>query len=221
MFITYLENDPTRSHPAWGWVLCFGLFVANATTNIASGVLYSISQTVLTARIKLQLNTLLFSKTLRKKDIASSNDEAAKVGGVADEAKKEKDQKAKGEEKEEENDEGVSSKSQIMVCRATVGSELRSRYYRRYSPWMSTGFANLCGIVSCANDASIRILRPADVSAFTIIDAPLEIVIASIFLFQLLGVSAVFGLLTTIRECASMAYSVLFRRLTSHSVLTS
>jgi hypothetical protein len=64
--------------------------MSNASVYIASGVIYSISSTTLQGRIKLQLNTLLFSKTLRKKDVSSAGSE-------------------------DDDEEGVTSKSQIMV----------------------------------------------------------------------------------------------------------
>lgn len=64
---------------------------------IVSGVIWSLSTTTLQARIKLQLNTLLYSKTLRKKDVAAMGDDT----GRADESK--------------EDEEGVASKAQIMV----------------------------------------------------------------------------------------------------------
>ena len=106
LFLTYLENDPARSQPSWGWLLAFGLFISNAIIYVASGVLWSLSTTVLQAGIKLQLNTLLFGKTLVKKDIAATGDKL----GNADVSEK-KDEEEKGDEEE------VNSKTQIMVCR--------------------------------------------------------------------------------------------------------
>ncbi|WVF68276.1 hypothetical protein IAT40_003041 [Kwoniella sp. CBS 6097] len=109
-FVEYLENDPTRSTPAWGWLLCFGLFMANAIMFIATGVTWSISSTYLQGKIKLQLNTMLFSKTLRKKDIAAAGEDK----GDSQEKNKDKDKDKDSEDKDEE-DEGVSSKTQIMM----------------------------------------------------------------------------------------------------------
>ena len=107
VYLDYLSGDPKRTHPAWGWLLAFGLFVSNATVFITSGVIWSISVTSLQAGIRLQLNTLLFGKTLVKKDVASSADTKAKSEGEKE--------KEKEEPKEEEDQEGVSSKSQIMT----------------------------------------------------------------------------------------------------------
>ncbi|WVR08055.1 hypothetical protein IAU60_005101 [Kwoniella sp. DSM 27419] len=75
--------------------------------------LAKVNKALLIARkIKLQLNTMLFSKTLRKKDIAAAGDDKGHVGGVKEEAAKDK-AKDKDEE-DDEDDEAVSSKTQIM-----------------------------------------------------------------------------------------------------------
>ena len=108
LFIMYLEGDPARSEPAWGWLLAFGLFITNAIVYIASGVLWSLSTTVLQAGIKLQLNTMLFGKTLVKKDIAASGD-------AMDPESKADDKKEGGASSSEGDDESVNSKAQIMV----------------------------------------------------------------------------------------------------------
>lgn len=75
---------------------------------IITGVIWSISTTTLQGRIKLQLNTMLFSKTLQKKDIAALGEDTGKV------EEKEGVTKEKNEKKDSE-DEAVSSKTQIMV----------------------------------------------------------------------------------------------------------
>jgi len=108
-FILYLENDPTRSDPSWGWLLAFALFIANASVFILTGVVYGITTTYLQGKINMQLNSMLFAKTLVKKDVA---------GGTE---KKEDTDTGEGEKKDDdEEDEGVSSKSQIMVSKCTA-----------------------------------------------------------------------------------------------------
>lgn len=111
LFIVYLENDPTRSDPAWGWLLALSLFVANASVFVITGITWSITTTYLQGRINIQLNSMLFAKTLKKKDVAGGGDKkevskAVKPNGDGDE---------KDEGEEDEEDEGVASKSQIMV----------------------------------------------------------------------------------------------------------
>lgn len=91
--------------------------MSNAAIYLATGVTWSISTTALQAGIKLQLNTMLYTKTLMKKDIASAGDDAHNVGGVSEEAAKDKKKKESTESTKEQDgeDEGVSSKTQIMV----------------------------------------------------------------------------------------------------------
>ena len=115
-FIKYLENDPTRSLPAWGWLLAFGLFLSNALVYIITLVVWSVS-TALQAGIKLQLDTMLYHKTLVKKDIASVSDDSSSVGGDEDETAEAKKTKENGEQEDGDSgeDEGVTSKAQIMV----------------------------------------------------------------------------------------------------------
>ncbi|WWC65828.1 uncharacterized protein I303_108450 [Kwoniella dejecticola CBS 10117] len=163
-FVEYLENDPSRSTPAWGWVLCFGLFMSNAIMFIATGVTWSISSTYLQGRIKLQLNTLLFSKTLRKKDIAAAGDDKGQVGDVKAEAAKDQKRKEAGGEEDNEDEEAVSSKTQIMTL-FTVD-------------------------VDRVTDFVFHL--------FAVVDSPLELLVASVFVYKLLGTSALYGLLTAI-----------------------
>ncbi|OCF33530.1 ATP-binding cassette transporter [Kwoniella heveanensis BCC8398] len=160
-FVEYLENDPTRSEPAWGWLLCFGLFMVNAIMFIATGVTWSISSTYLQGKIKLQLNTMLFSKTLRKKDIAAAGDDKGDSKGS--EETKDNDKETESEGKDDE-DEGVSSKTQIMTL-FTVD-------------------------VDRVTDFVFHL--------FAVVDAPIEIIVASYFVFKLLGISALYGLLAAI-----------------------
>ena len=131
LFIKYLENDPTRSQPAWGWLLAFGLFVSNALIYILNSVIWSISTTALQAGIKLQLNTMLYTKTLVKKDVASVSDDSGNVGGVEEEAAKDKKMKENGEQEKGSSgeDEGVTSKTQIMVRTASKDSLLVLRQF--------------------------------------------------------------------------------------------
>lgn len=162
-FLTYLENDPHRTNPAWGWVFALGILVSNLFIYLLAGIIWSISSVLLQVRFRLQLNTILFSKTLRKKDIAAMGEDTGKsVGGVKEEAEKKKQRKKDGTE--EEDDEGVSSKSQIMTL-FTVDVDRVSEFIFH---------------------------------VFTLVDGPIEIVVATFFLLTLLGTSALVGLLTTI-----------------------
>lgn len=157
IFINYLENDPGRTSPAWGWLLAFGLLVSNVAINIVAGIIWSISTTTLQSGIRLQLNTLLFAKTLAKKDIAASTELKSTTNDEKDGSKV---------DDKEDDDEGVSSKSQIMTL-FTVDVDRVTDFI-----WHE----------------------------FALVDSPVEIAVATIFLLRLLGTSALYGLLATVCE---------------------
>ena len=90
-FIKHLEQDPDRQDIAWAWVYCAGLFASNVVMYrgcdvfgyfllyltlrlllVITGQLWSISTTDVNVRFRTQLNTLLFSKTLVRKNVAST-----------------------------------------------------------------------------------------------------------------------------------------------------
>lgn len=103
--------------------------------------------------MRIQLNSILFAKTLVRKDVASSSS--------SDTADADKDKDKKEDKKDGEDD--FSSKAQIMTLMTT------------------------------------DVDRVAEFSwhLFTIIDAPIEILIGTLFLYSLLGVSCFFGLAVT------------------------
>ncbi|KAJ7666515.1 P-loop containing nucleoside triphosphate hydrolase protein [Mycena rosella] len=80
--IQYLEGDPNRDDTAWGWFWVAALFAANAVSSlgvaaerhilyIVRGQLWSLCSTSVKMQIRVQLNALLFAKTLVRKDVAS------------------------------------------------------------------------------------------------------------------------------------------------------
>ncbi|KIR78450.1 ATP-binding cassette transporter [Cryptococcus gattii EJB2] len=183
LFINFLENDPGRTEPAWGWFLCFGLFTSNALIFIASGVTWSICTTYLQGKIRLQLNTMLFKKTLLKKDIAANSGDAGQVGGVQEEAAKRKKRKEETGDSNTEDEEAVTSKTQIMTLFTVDVDRVTEFVFHRTQ--------------SCCHAWRIP-LADDFIIVFAVIDAPLEIVVASFFVFKLLGISAMYGLLTAI-----------------------
>lgn len=58
---------------------------------------------------------MLFRKTLLKKDIAANSGETGQVGGVQEEAAKKKKKKEETGDSNTEDEEAVTSKTQIMV----------------------------------------------------------------------------------------------------------
>ncbi len=168
--VRYLEVDPGRESRGWGFVFCIGLFVSNAATqiressralrdalfliswNAVTGQLWSFSTTTLQVRIRIQLNSILFAKTLVRKDIASSSASESTEGNDKDKDKDKKD-----------DEDDFSSKAQIMTLMTTD--------------------------VDRVSEFSWHL--------FTLVDAPIEILIGTLFLYSLLGVSCFFGLAVT------------------------
>ena len=125
-----------------------------------TGQLWSLSTTTLQVRMRIQLNSILFAKTLVRKDVASStasSETPATDGENGEAADKSKDEDKKGDEDD------FSSKAQIMTLMTTD--------------------------VDRVSEFSWHL--------FTLVDAPIEIIIGTLFLYSLLGVSCFFGLAVT------------------------
>lgn len=112
LFVSYLETDPERKDSSWGWFYCAGLFGSNATAYLLSNQMWSISTTSLEVAIRVQLNSILFAKTLVRKDVASS-------APVKDDDDDDDDEADKSEKDEEVGEVGFSSKAQIMTLMTT------------------------------------------------------------------------------------------------------
>ncbi|KAF7316261.1 Multidrug resistance-associated ABC transporter protein [Mycena indigotica] len=151
MLLAYLETDPNREDPAWGWVWVASLFATNVISYLLTGQLWSLSTTTLQVRFRIQLNSILYAKTLVRKDVASSASTQAK----------DKDEETKESDKKDEDD--FSSKAQIMTLMTTDVDRVSEFAWH----------------------------------LFTLIDSPIEIVVGSIFLYKLLGISCLFGLAVT------------------------
>ncbi|TFK22452.1 ATP-binding cassette transporter [Coprinopsis marcescibilis] len=149
--IAYLESDKERQNQGWGWAFVFGLFVSNCIGFLFTAQLWSLATTTVQVRLKIQLNTVLFSKTLVRKDVASS---AASNSAPTKDA-------SGGEVKPAEDDQDdFSSKAQIMNLMTTD--------------------------VDRVSDFAWHL--------FTLVDSPIELLIGTVFLYDLLGVSCLFGL---------------------------
>ncbi|KAJ8082867.1 hypothetical protein PM082_008724 [Marasmius tenuissimus] len=149
LLVEYLERDPDRRDRSWGWTYVFGLIVSNVIVYLVSSQLWSISTTLIQARFKTQLNSILYAKTLVRKD-AIQLPSASEV----DEEDEEK--------QEDEND--FSTKAQIMTL-MTTDTDRVSEFAWHF---------------------------------FTLVDSPIELVIGSLFVYHLLGVSALYGLLVVV-----------------------
>ncbi|OSD05140.1 multidrug resistance-associated ABC transporter [Trametes coccinea BRFM310] len=165
--VQYLEIDSARDFRGWGFVFCAALFASHATTQILTGQLWGLSTTNLQVRLRLQLNSILFAKTLVRKDVASSSgtvpgaDATPANGTASDTATPNAEADKKKDKKGDEDD--FSSKAQIMTLMTTDVDRVSEFAWH----------------------------------LFTIVDAPIEIAIGTLFLYSLLGVSCFFGLAVT------------------------
>ncbi|KAJ7868339.1 hypothetical protein B0H14DRAFT_3861535 [Mycena olivaceomarginata] len=147
---------PQREHPEWVWVWVVCLFGSNVYLFVARGYVFTVTRQLwslttasLQARLRAQLNTVLFAKTLVRKDIASS----AAVGKAENTGAPLSDASAPDAD-------GFSSKAQVMAPMTTDVDRV-ARFTHQL---------------------------------FVIIDAPNEIAVGKIFLYNLLGVLCFFGL---------------------------
>lgn len=65
--VEFLENEdgPDTKSAAMGYTYCAGLLIAMVLESIVSGQLWYLSNSVLCARVRVQLNTAIYAKTLR------------------------------------------------------------------------------------------------------------------------------------------------------------
>ncbi|KAG9019050.1 hypothetical protein FRB90_007006 [Tulasnella sp. 427] len=186
--VHFLEISDAGGKPdaSWGWVYCAGLFFSISINYILTGQLWSISTTMLQVRLRVQLNTMLFAKTLVRKDIASaaapttapstpatttastpnqtapsSPSAAAHSAPLPEEGDNLHVEEAPSAEKDEEEE--FSTKAQIMTLMTTDVDRVSEFAWHMFS----------------------------------LVDAPIEIVIGTLFLYRLLGVSSLFGLAVT------------------------
>ncbi|TFY65276.1 hypothetical protein EVJ58_g2068 [Rhodofomes roseus] len=159
--VRYLEMDPERKDRGWGWAYCCGLFFANAITQLISGQLWSLSTTTLQVSFKVQLNSILYAKTLVRKDIASSSGPAPEEGAAENGAAASANAESGDSEAKDEDD--FSSKAQIMTLMTTDVDRVSEFAWH----------------------------------LFTLFDSPVELIIGTIFLYSLLGVSCFIGLAVT------------------------
>lgn len=152
--IEYFQADPNRQDKGWGWVYVTGLIGSHVISHLVTGQLWSLATTQVQVSFRIQLNSILFAKTLVRKNIAAASPLET---GTDEEPDKKTDEGDKDEEDE------FTTKAQVMTLMTTD--------------------------VDRVSDFAWHL--------FSLIDAPIEIIIGSIFLYNLLGVSCLFGLAVT------------------------
>ncbi|KAG8716045.1 hypothetical protein FRC11_010771 [Ceratobasidium sp. 423] len=158
--VTRSTDEPKDIDPAWGWMYCGGLLLSGVLVYLITGQLWSLSTNYLQLRIKIQLNTILFAKTLIRKDVASASSVSSAPSRASTPAE---DSGPGNESKEDSAEDDFSSKAQVHTLMTT------------------------------------DVDRVAEFSwhFFSLVDAPIEIIIGTFFLYTLLGVSCFFGLAVT------------------------
>jgi len=68
-FLEHKESPDEQQSAAFGFAYCAGLLLSMVLEATVSGQLWYISNSVLCARIRVQLGTALYAKTLRRKDV--------------------------------------------------------------------------------------------------------------------------------------------------------
>ncbi|KAK4052550.1 hypothetical protein OIO90_004318 [Microbotryomycetes sp. JL221] len=94
------DSDERSKQPmAWGYVYCLGLLVSYLLEALVGNMLWFVSNSMLSTRIRVQLNTLIFDKTLRRKDVigAAGGDSGSSDDGDDDNSSSAKDDKASEE----------------------------------------------------------------------------------------------------------------------------
>ena len=121
--------------------------------------------------MRVQLNSILFAKTLVRKDLASTGSNSPTEGGDAPVPEV-------NAEKKDEDD--FSSKAQIMTLMTTDVDRVSDFSWHLFT---------LVGECTPHRGEVLGLTSPAD--------APVELAVGTAFLYSLLGVSCLFGLLVT------------------------
>ncbi|KAK4700303.1 hypothetical protein P7C70_g5949, partial [Phenoliferia sp. Uapishka_3] len=153
-------GDEPRSL-AWGYVFCLGLLASALMDAVVSGQLWFVSNSMLATRIRVELNCLVFDKTLKRKDVA----------GVASASKPDSSESDSG------GSESVESETKGFLEMGDTDVKFASKS-------------------QVLNLFTVDVDRVADFSiwCFSIVDAPAEIIIGTVFLYQLLGYAAFVGI---------------------------
>ncbi|KAF8178262.1 multidrug resistance-associated ABC transporter [Pholiota molesta] len=72
LLVASLEADPKREDKSWGWIYVVGLSCGHALAYLMNGQVFSLAGTIVQTRLKMQLGSVLYLKTLTRKDAASS-----------------------------------------------------------------------------------------------------------------------------------------------------
>ncbi|KAH9811640.1 hypothetical protein DFH28DRAFT_433779 [Melampsora americana] len=189
-FLEHKDASETKS-TAMGYTYCAGLLIAMLSESIVSGQLWYISNSVLCARVRIQLNTAIYAKTLRRKDITA-------VSSPSDSALK----NLPGEEAlanltSASDTSAVVESSSARVDTSQMAGDTTLKKKKESLKSDPVGFGSKSQVL---NLFTIDADRVADfgMSCFSLIDAPAEVLIGTIFLYDLLGIASIVGITISI-----------------------
>ncbi|KAG8840945.1 hypothetical protein FRB91_005500 [Serendipita sp. 411] len=203
--IIFLENDPRRGNgnesltepqsQGWAWVYCAGLFGTTAAMYILTGQLWSISTTVVQLKFKIQLNTMLFAKTLVRKNIPGNSSSESEEKTEDAKAKSDKLDLATHDRMstDGETDTQVGTTNGTATSATVVVNERDATTKETVKKSDEEEFSSKAQVMTLM---TTDVDRVADFSwhLFSLVDSPIEIVIGGYFLYTLLGISAFWGL---------------------------
>lgn len=168
------RNRPSEGHEdeaGYWWV--FGLLASKLAVAFATAALWYVSSSILQQRIKGQLNSAIYAKTLRRKDV---------IGTQLDEENETKTDQveptAPGAEADADADADADAATKPKSAEAATEEGAKD------------GKQNVLNLMAVDSD---RVSQFATWS-FSAVDAPIEVIVGIFFLYRLLGWSAFFGL---------------------------
>ncbi|GAA6024648.1 hypothetical protein JCM8202_000420 [Rhodotorula sphaerocarpa] len=152
------ERGDTSLH--WGYVYCVGLLMGSVFETLVSGQLWFVSNSMLSTRIRVQLNSLIFNKTLRRKDVSGISNVRTRASATSSD-----DEGSDAES--DEVDEGDAVTAPVFKSKNSVTNlfAIDSERVSDFVTWSSSLY-----------------------------DAPIEILIGTIFLYGLIGYAALIGI---------------------------
>ncbi|CAD6589269.1 MAG: hypothetical protein CYPHOPRED_004772, partial [Cyphobasidiales sp. Tagirdzhanova-0007] len=179
--VAFLEVSHQRDSngAALGYAYCFGLLISLVINAILTQQLWYTSNCKLASRIKIQLNSVIFAKTLKRKDVTGNSSKAEEssfedgTSTIKKSGKKEEPARKATQMKKTENEDSAAAKAE------------------------SESFSSKTQVL---NLFSVDCDRVGDCASwsFSLIDAPFELLIGTIFLYELLGYAGIVGIATTI-----------------------
>jgi hypothetical protein len=139
---------------------------------VVTGQLWSLATTTIQVRLRIQMNSILFAKTLVRKDVASSAPPPAKVDPNNSPPATENGSTVDPVPAKDDEDD-FSSKAQIMTLMTTDVDRVSDFSWHVFS------------LVGGSPQHSILTTRV--LLTHVVPDSPIEVIIGSIFLYKLLG----------------------------------